>query len=68
MPAESEHAEGSGQRKRSKMDVIASALEILESQQRELDSAGFSMVSIHLNDAIERLRIERVGLVDEPKL
>ena len=68
MPAESEHAEGSGPDKRSKMDVLDAALEILEEQQKKLDSAGFSMTSIYLNDAIERLRSERVGLIDESKL
>ena len=67
MPAESEHAEGSGKRKRSKMDVLNAVLEILEEQQKKLDSAGFSMASIHLNDAIERLRSERVCLINELK-
>ena len=68
MPAENGHADGAGQDKRSKMDIIESVLEVLESQQHDLDIAGFSMVSIYLNDAIERLRSERDGLVGEPKL
>ena len=67
MPAESEQPEGSGPDKRSKTDVLDAALEILEEQQKKLDSAGFSMASIHLNDAIERLRSERVCLMNELK-
>ena len=68
MPAESEHPERSGPDNRSKMDVIDAVLEVLDEQQKKLDSAGFSMASIHLNDAIERLRRDRICLIDTLKL
>ena len=67
MPADSVHVEESGPDKWFKLDVLDAALEILEEQQKKLDSAGFSMASIHLNDAIERLRSERVCLMNELK-
>ena len=67
MPAESEHPESAGPDKQSKMDVIDATLEVLEEQQKKLDNAGFSMASIHLNDAIERLRRERVCFIDALK-
>lgn len=63
MPAESEHLGASGPDNQSKMDVIEAALKILEAQQQKLDSAGFSMASIHLNDAIERLRSDQATLI-----
>ena len=68
MPAESVHVEESGPDKWFKLDVLDTALEILEEQQKKLDSASFSMASIYLNDAIERLRSERVGLIEESEL
>lgn len=46
----------------SKLDVIDTALDALKLQLAALDKAGFSIASIHLNDAIERLRTERVRL------
>ena len=55
----------SGLKIASKMEVIDSALDIFEVQLKNLDSAGLSMVSIHLNSAIERLRSERVCLANK---
>lgn len=62
MPPDNEQQHTSGQKISSKMDVIDTALGIFEVQLKILDSAGLSMASIHLNDAIERLRSERVCL------
>lgn len=62
MPTENEHLGVAGPGNRSKMDVIDAALETLGTHLQELDNAGFSMASIHLNAAIERLRIEKIAL------
>ena len=43
----------------SKLEMIDSVLDALELQLEILDKTGFSMPSIHLNDAIIRLRSER---------
>jgi hypothetical protein len=40
----------------SKMDVIAQALKELEGLLVNLDNAGFSIASIHVNSAIESLK------------
>lgn len=67
MPSNNEQQPMSGQKIASKMEAIDSALDIFEIQLKNLDSAGLSMVSIHLNDAIERLRSERVCLTNKLK-
>ena len=46
----------------SKMDIVVTAIEALDLQMKILDQAGLVMVSAHLNEAIERLRVERVAL------
>ena len=67
MPSDNEQQRRSGQKIASKMEVIDSALVIFEAQLQILDSADLSMASIHLNDAIERLRSERVCLASKLK-
>ena len=52
----------------SKMEVIESALEAFATHLRQLDNAGFSMASIHLNAAIERLNSEKVALAKQLKI
>lgn len=68
MSFESEHPTATGSTKTSKMDVIDSALEALGLQLLTLDSAGFSIASIHLNAAIEHLRSEKVALTKQLKI
>lgn len=46
----------------SKMDVLDETLASLVALQRNLDKFGFSMSSIHLNNAIETLRADRIRL------
>jgi hypothetical protein len=43
----------------SKMDEIDKSIAVLSGQQRLLDSLGFSIASIHLNEAIECLRLQK---------
>ena len=43
-------------------DVIDRVLTTLEAQLSVLDKLNFSMVCIHLNDAIEKLRAEQAKL------
>lgn len=68
MSFENEHPDIAGPIKRSKMEVIDSAIESLQLQLHELDNAGFSMASIHLNAAIERLRSDKVALAKQLKI
>jgi hypothetical protein len=42
----------------SKMDQIESIIAVLSAQQRALDGLGFSLACIHLNEAIEALRLD----------
>lgn len=67
MPSDNEQQHESGRKIASKMEVIDSALDIFEVHLKKLDIAGLSMASIHLNDAIERLRSERVCLANKLK-
>jgi hypothetical protein len=46
----------------SRMDEIDSVIDALVSQQHVLDKADLSRASIHLNEAIECLRLERLRL------
>lgn len=46
----------------SKMDVLDTSLVALMEVQAQLDSSGFTMSSIHLNNAIETLRSDKVRL------
>lgn len=46
----------------SKMDQIESVISVLSQQQRILDGLGFSLPCIHLNDAIEALRLDMTQL------
>jgi hypothetical protein len=46
----------------SKMDIVVTAIEVLDLQMKNLDQAGLVMVSAHLNEAIERLRAEQLAL------
>lgn len=67
MPTESAQPNGA-LRDASKMDVIETALEVLVLQMKILDLAELSMVSAHLNEAIERLRCEKVALAKKLKI
>lgn len=51
-----------GKENQSKMDVLDKSLDALLKIQVLLDFSGFSMSSIHLNDAIETLRSDKVRL------
>lgn len=42
----------------SKMDQIEGVISVLSAQQRALDGLGISLACIHLNEAIETLRLE----------
>lgn len=52
----------------SKMDVLDETLASLVVLQSNLDKANFSMGSIHLNNAIETLRADRIRLRDHFKV
>lgn len=49
----------------SKMDVLEDSLAVLILVQNALDRANFSMSSIHLNNAIETLRADRIRLREQ---
>ncbi len=68
MSSENEHPTATVGTITSKMEVIDSALEAFATQLQLLDSAGFSMASIHLNAAIERLNSEKVALAKQLKI
>jgi len=68
MPTENDHPGFDKQGNRSKMVVIDAALEALGFQLGELDNAGLSMASIHLNVAIERLRRDKAALQNQLEL
>ena len=68
MSPDNEHPDVTGPFNISKMDVIDAALESLTLQLGELDKAGLSMASIHLNAAVERLRSEKVALENQLQL
>lgn len=61
MPIDSDQP-NTGLQNASKMDVIVTAREVLVLQMKILDVAGLSMVSAHVNEAIERLQAEEVAL------
>lgn len=67
MTTDNEHHKAGELEIQSKMDVVESTLVVLEEQLKKLDSAGLSIASIHINDAIERLRSDRVHLADAMK-
>jgi hypothetical protein len=67
MPTESARSYGA-LKDSSKMDVIETALEVLVLQMKILDLAELSMVNAHLNEAIERLRAEKVALAKNMKI
>ena len=46
----------------SRLSAIDRLIESLSKIQAELDEASLAMSAIHVNDAIEKLRIERVRL------
>jgi hypothetical protein len=52
----------------SKMDVLEESLAVLILVQNALDRANFSMSSIHLNNAIETLKADRVRLREQFKV
>ena len=52
----------------SKMDVLKESLAMLILVQNALDRANFSMSSIHLNNAIETLKADRVRLREQFKV
>ncbi len=52
----------------SKMDVLDESLAVLILVQNALDRAQFSMSSIHLNNAIETLKADRVRLREQFKI
>lgn len=52
----------------SKMDVLDESLAVLILVQNALDRAHFSMSSIHLNNAIETLKADRVRLQEQFKV
>ena len=55
-------SESKGLADQSISDVIDRVLATLEVQLSVLDKLNFSMVCIHLNDAIEKLRAEQAKL------
>jgi hypothetical protein len=67
MPTESARPYGA-LRDTSKMDVIETALEVLVLQMKILDIAELTMVSAHLNEAIERLHSEKIALATKLKI
>ena len=62
MSSEGEVTSGVAPGNQSNLDLIESVLDVLELQLTILDKAGFSMASICLNDAIEKLRLNRIEL------
>ena len=68
MPTENARPDGGASRNSSKMDVIETTLEVLVLQMKILDVADLPMVSAHLNEAIERLRCEKVALAKKLKI
>lgn len=68
MSTKNEDLTAFGQTIASKMEVIEAALQVFPIHLQRLDSAGFSMASIHLNSAIERLRCEKVALSKQLKI
>lgn len=67
MPMESDQPYA-GIQNASKMDIVVTAIEVLDLQMKNLDQAGLVVVSAHLNEAIERLRAEQVALAKKPNI
>ena len=68
MSFEDEHPTPARQINASKMDVIDSALKAFAFHLQQLDNTGFSIASVHLNAAIERLNTENIALTKEFKI
>lgn len=62
MPTTDDESPEAGKENQSKMDVLDKSLDALLKIQAQLDSSGFTMSSIHLNNAIETLRSDKVRL------
>ena len=68
MPGERAASESEGPAGQSISDVIDRVLATLEAQLIVLDNLAFSIVCIHLNDAIEKLRTEQTKIRMKPKI
>lgn len=68
MDTADENAPHAGLEILSKMDVLEESLAVLILVQNALDRANFSMSSIHLNNAIETLKADRVRLREQFKV
>ena len=65
MPTSDDKSQRAGLENSSKMDVLEDSLAALILVQNALDRANFSMSSIHLNNAIETLRADRIRLREQ---